>query len=115
MANKKQTPALRSNFFLATRYSLFAIRRFHSLLPIRFFSSQHPPADQRFHVPDVLAADLVGDGTYAGGARHSVPPEKQMIAGADQAGIEQHRIDVAEFTGLDAFRQQAAMETQQRR
>ena len=44
-----------------------------------------------------------------------MPPEKQMIAGTDQAGVEQHRIDVAELAGLDALRQQAAMEVEQRR
>ena len=75
---------------------------------------QHAAADQRFHVLDVLAANLVGDRTDAGGARHRVAAEKQMIAGADQAGVEQHRIDLAELAGLDAFRQQPAMEIQQR-
>src|ERR1700692_2335952 len=86
----------------ATRHSLFASS-----------CRQHAAADQRFHVPDVLAADLVGDGTDAGGARHRVPPEKQMIAGADQAGVEQHRIDGAELAAPDAFREQAAMKIEQ--
>ena len=63
---------------------------------------------------DVVAADLVGDGTDPGGARHRVAAEEQVIAGADQAGIKQHRIDFAEFAGRDAFRQQAALEIQQR-
>src|ERR1035437_3420392 len=73
---------------------------------------QHATANQRFHMPDILAADLVGDRPDAGRARHRVPPEKQMVAGADQAGVEQHRIDGTELAGLDAFREQAAMEVQ---
>lgn len=76
---------------------------------------QHAAADQRFHMLDVFAADVVGDGTDADRARHRVPAEKQMVAGPDQAGVEQHRIDVAEFAGLDAFGEQAAMEVQERR
>ena len=63
---------------------------------------------------DILAADLVGDRSDAGRPRHRVPSEKQMIAGADQAGVEQHGIDGTEFSGLDAFRKQAAVEIQQR-
>src|SRR6267378_1810952 len=86
----------------ATRHSLFA-----------FF--QHASANQRFHVSYVLAADLVGDRADAGRARHRVPSEEQVIAGADQAGVEQHRIDAAELAGLDAFGQQAAMKIQQGR
>src|SRR5882672_1450640 len=70
---------------------------------------QHAAADQRFHVLDVLAADFVGDRPDAGRARHRMPSEKQMVAGADQAGIEQHRIDGPELAGLDAFREQPAM------
>src|SRR4051812_36128346 len=72
-------------------------------------------ADQRFHVLDVLPANVVGDRTDAGRARHRVPAEEQMIAGADQAGVEQHRIGGAEFALTDAFGEQAAMEIQQRR
>src|SRR6476646_8549504 len=53
--------------------------------------------NQRFHVPDVVAADLIGHGTDAGRARHRVPTEEQMIAGADQAGVEEHRIGAAEL------------------
>src|ERR1700722_8501208 len=83
------------------RGSLFRIRR------------QHAAADQRFHVPDVLAADLIRDGTDAARARHRMPPEKQMIAGADQAGVEQDRIDGPELAGLNPFREQAALEIQQ--
>src|SRR5512140_2619243 len=64
---------------------------------------QHAAANQRFHMPDILAADFFGDRPDAGRARHRVPPEKQMVAGADQAGVEQHRIDVAEFAALDAL------------
>src|SRR5947207_14021708 len=71
-------------------------------------------ANQRLHVLDVLAADFVGDRADAGRARHRVAAEKKMIAGADQAGVEQHRIDVAEFAATDAFRKQAAMEAEQR-
>src|SRR5712691_12622506 len=89
-------------FFFPIRYSLFAIRYFYSPLTIRPFF-QHSAADQRFHVLDVVAADLVGDGTDAGGARHRVPAEKQVIAGADQAGVEQHRIDLAKLAAPDAF------------
>src|ERR1700686_2039955 len=81
----------------------------------RFRVRQHASANQRFHVPDVLAAALVGDRADAGRARHRVPPEEQMIAGTDQAGVEQHRIDVAEFASPDAFGKQAAMKIQQRR
>jgi len=66
-------------------------------------------------MPDVLAADFVGDRPDTGGARHRVPPEKQVVAGADQAGVEQHRIDIAELAGPDAFGEQAAMEVEQRR
>src|SRR5665213_15276 len=74
-----------------------------------FATRQYSPADQRFHVPDILPAHLVGDGADAAGARHRMPSEKQVIAGADQTRIEQHRIDVAEFAGLDALRQQPPM------
>src|SRR6202158_1303572 len=76
---------------------------------------QHAPANQRFHVPDVLAADFLGDRPDTGRARHRVAAEKQMVAGADQAGVEQHRIDVAELAGPGAFREQAAVEAEQRR
>ena len=41
--------------------------------------------------------------------------EEQMVAGADQAGVEQHRIDFAELAGLDALGEQSAMKIQQRR
>src|SRR6202008_2284771 len=74
---------------------------------------EHAAADQRFHVPDVVAADLVGDGTDAGRAGHRMPAEEQVIAGADQARVKQHRIDLAELAGLDALRQQAAMKVEQ--
>src|ERR1700730_1363672 len=121
-SGKNRHVSVRSIFPLfAIRYSLFAvyslllIRHFfatrHSLLPF----SQHATADQRFHMPDVLATDFVGDRPDAGGARHRVPPEKQGVAGADQAGVEQHRIDVAELAAPDAFRQQPAMKVEQRR
>jgi hypothetical protein len=66
-------------------------------------------------VLDILAADFVGDGTDAGCARHRVTAEEQVIAGADQAGVEHHRIDVAELTGLDALGEQPALEIQERR
>src|SRR5580704_14639933 len=90
-------------------YSLFAASIRYSL----FAFSQHASANQRFHVLDVLPADLVGDGTDAGRARHRVPSEEQVIAGADQAGVEQHGIDGAELAGPDAFGEQAAMEIKQ--
>src|SRR5712664_2055526 len=77
--------------------------------------SQHAAANQRFHMLDVLAADLVGDRPDAGRARHRMPSEKQMVAGADQARIEQHRVDVAELAAPDAFREQPAMKIEQRR
>src|SRR3984957_20405311 len=83
-------------------YSLFATP--HSPL-----YRQHATANQRFHVRDILAADFIGDRPDADRARHRVPPEEQMIAGAHQAGVEQHRIDVAKLAGLDAFGEQAAM------
>src|SRR5882672_8192122 len=57
------------------------------------FIRQHAAEQQRFHMRDVIAAYLVGDGTYAGGARHRMAAEEQMIAGADQARVEQDRID----------------------
>jgi hypothetical protein len=66
-------------------------------------------------VADVLAADFVRDRPYAGDARHGVPSEKQVITGADQAGVKQHRIHLAELTGFDAFGEQASMKVQQRR
>src|SRR3984893_7638736 len=97
-----------SCFELLPPYSLLAIH--YSL-----FSCQHAAANQRFHVPDVLAADLVGDRPDAGRARHRAAAEKQVVAGADQAGVEQHRIDVAELARFYAFREQAAVEAQQRR
>src|ERR1700724_3801961 len=84
----------------ATRHSLFA-------------TIQHAAANQRFHMPDVLAADLVGDRADAGGARHRVAAEKQMVAGTDQAGVEQHRVDLAELAGPNAFGEQPAMKIQQ--
>src|ERR1700760_2632156 len=88
------------------RHSLFAIR--YSLLTFK-----NSPANQPFHMPDVLPADFVGDGTDAAGARHGLASEEQVIAGADQAGVEQHRIDLAELAGLDALAEQAAMKIQQ--
>src|ERR1700704_3462600 len=97
---KYKTPAIYvaiSSSLIATPYSLFA-------------TIQHTAANQRFHMPDVLTADLFGDRPDAGGARHRVAAEKQMVAGADQAGVEQHRIDLAKLAGPDAFRQQTAME-----
>src|SRR5689334_18005274 len=85
----------------------------YSLLPIRYsLPPHHSTADQRFHVLDVIAADIVGDGTDAGGARHRVPAEKQVIAGADQARIEQDRIDIAELAGLDALGEQPPLKLQ---
>ena len=89
---------------LSIRYSPFAIS-----------FSQHAAADQRFHMLDVLAADFVGDRTDTGRARHRVAAEKQVIAGADQAGVEHHGIDVAELAALDAFCKQAVMEIEQGR
>src|SRR4051794_22643064 len=74
---------------------------------------QHPAADQRFHMLDVLAADFVGDRADTGCARHRVAAEKQVIAGADQAGVEHHGIDVAELAGLDALGEQPALEIEQ--
>src|SRR5688572_8823038 len=50
----------------------------------RFIRCQHAAADQRFHVLDILAANLVGHRTDTGGARHRVAAKKQMVAGADQ-------------------------------
>src|ERR1700730_3224987 len=91
---------------LATRHSPFLFATLYSPSP------PPCPPNQRFHMLDVLAADFVGDRPDAGRARHRVPPKKQMVAGADQAGIEQDRIDVAEFAGPDDFGEQAAMEVQ---
>src|SRR5438552_4728603 len=76
---------------------------------------QHAAADQRFHVLDILAADFVGDSAYAGGARHRMPAEKQVIAGADQAGVEHHVVDVAKLAGLDALGEQPTLKVQQGR
>src|ERR1700749_696665 len=75
---------------------------------------EHAATDQRFHVADILATDFVSDRTDAGRARHRGAGEEQMIAGPDQAGVKQHRIDLAELAGLDAFGEQAAMKIQQR-
>ena len=60
-------------------------------------------------------ADFIGDRANTTGTRHRVTPEKQMVAGADQAGVKQHRIDLAELAGANAFGEQPAMEIQQRR
>src|SRR5215218_5799021 len=76
---------------------------------------QHACANKRFHVPDVLAADLVRDWPDAGDARHRVPSEKQVITGADQAGVKQYGVHIAELARLDAFQEQAPMKFQQRR
>src|ERR1700760_846866 len=46
---------------------------------------EHASEDQRVHVCDVVAADFVGDRADTDRARHGVPAEEQMIAGADQA------------------------------
>src|SRR6185295_18346405 len=54
---------------------------------------QHAAENQRFHVPDVVAANFLGDRTDADRADHGVAAEEQVVAGADQAGVEQHRID----------------------
>src|SRR4051812_20090558 len=40
--------------------------------------------------------------------------EEEVIAGADQGGVKQYRVQFAEFTGRDALRQQTALEIQQR-
>src|SRR5947207_10554819 len=85
----------------ATRHSLFAP-----------FNRQHAAANQRFHVLDVFAADFVCDRTDPDRAGHRVAAEEQVIAGADQAGVEQYRIDIAELASLDAFGEQAAMKIQ---
>jgi hypothetical protein len=63
---------------------------------------------------DIFAADLVGDGTDAGRPRHRVAAEEQVIAGANQAGVEHHGVDVAELAGLDALGEQAPLELQKR-
>src|SRR5579863_6646625 len=83
----------------------------HSLFATRY----HTSANQRFHVPDILTADLLGHRSDAGGTRHCVPREKQMVAGADQAGVEHHRIDLAELAASDAFGEQAAVKFEQGR
>src|SRR5580704_6485372 len=99
---------------VSSRLVILATKRSSSGCRDRGFRiRQHAAADQRFHVPDVLAADLIGDGTDAARARHRMPSEKQMIAGADQAGVEQHWIDGAELAGLNPCREQAALEVQQ--
>jgi hypothetical protein len=85
----------------------------HSLLTNRFL--QHSPTNQRFHVLDVVAADLVGDRADAACARHCLATEKQMIAGADQAGVKEDRIDLAELAGSDALGEQPALEIEQGR
>src|SRR6266566_7351973 len=64
-----------SPFLFATHYSPFLFATHYSLPFI-----QHSATDQRFHVLDVVSANLVGDGTDAGGARHRVTAEKQAIA-----------------------------------
>src|SRR5579863_2465847 len=91
----------------------------HSLFAIRYSlfasSRQHSPANQRFHVPDILTADFLGHRSDAGGPRHGMPREKQMVAGADQAGVEHHGIDLAELATSDAFGEQAAMKIEQGR
>src|SRR6266850_4836703 len=79
-----------------------------------FLSVQHAAADERFHMLDIFAADLVGDGADAGRARHRVAAEEQVIAGANQAGVEHDRIDVAELAGLDALRKQPPLKFQER-
>src|SRR5712675_1926983 len=73
---------------------------------------QHAAADQRFHVLDVFAADFVGDRANPDRARHGVAAEEQVIAGADQAGVKQHRIDIAELAAPDALGEQPAMKIQ---
>src|ERR1700744_1449033 len=70
-------------------------------------------AQQRFHMPDVLPAHFLGDRTDAAGARHGLAAEEQVIAGADQAGVEQHRIHFAEFAAPDALVEQAALKVEQ--
>src|SRR5262249_10561671 len=76
---------------------------------------QHAAADQCLHVLDVVAADLVGDGADAARTAHRMPAKEQMIAGADQAGVEQDRIDLAEFARSDTLGKQPAMKIEQRR
>src|SRR4051812_7792363 len=71
-----------------------------------FLFVQHSAADQCFHMLDIFAADFVGDGTDAGRARHRLAAEEQVIASADQAGVEHDRIDLAELAGLDALSEQ---------
>src|ERR1700722_16879407 len=107
MANREKITLFHSPF--ATRYSpRFSIRIRYSPLPL----FQHPVANQRFHMPDIRVADFVGDRPDARRPRHRMPTEKQMVAGADQAGVEQYRIDFAEFAGPDALLEQSAMEIQ---
>src|ERR1035438_6578673 len=86
-SRKTETRYLRSNFFLGITY-FFLFATPYSLLSF----VQHPAKDQRFHMLDVIPADLVGDGANSDRTRHRVAAEKQMIAGADQAGVEQERI-----------------------
>src|SRR5580704_3580456 len=104
MASSEWRRGKRSCFFI--HYSLLAL-----LLATRPF--QHSSANQRFHMADILVTDFVGDRSDAGRPRHRVAAEKKMVAGADQAGVEHDRIDVAEFAGPNALFQQAAMEIQQ--
>src|SRR6476620_11098619 len=106
MANGRKTAPANYFLFFSSISSIFAIRHSLFALSIRYSPLEHSATDQRFHVLDVLPADLVGDRPDAGGARHRVAAEKQMVAGADQAGVEQDRVDVAEFAALDAFREQ---------
>src|ERR1700730_13729790 len=87
----------------------------HSLFATPYSPFKNPPTNQPFHVPDILPAHLLGDRTDAARARHGLAAEKQVIAGADQAGVEQHRIHFAELAGLDALVEQAEMEVEQRR
>src|SRR5689334_15742500 len=96
--------ASREEFLSPIRYSLFAIR------PLAYSA-----ADQRLHMRDVLTADVISHRPDAGYTRHRVPAEEQVIAGTDQAGVEQHRIHASEFAGRNALLEQAALEIQQRR
>jgi len=61
--------------------------RFHSLFATRYSPLQHTAADQRFHMLDVLAATSSVTGPTPV-ARDIACGKEQVVAGADQAGVE---------------------------
>ena len=75
---------------------------------------EYAAANQLCHVVDVAAAHLIRHTPYAQRAGHRLSPVEQLVARADQARIEKHRIELSEFTGRNPLLQQLSLEMEDR-